>query len=65
MIRNKICQPPSATVVREGFFTTQPALRTGQGLSLNNNIISKSHRGEIKVETKEGEFAEFTIILPA
>ncbi|MEO8766346.1 MAG: sensor histidine kinase [Ginsengibacter sp.] len=32
------------------------------GLSLSYDII-KSHGGELKVETKEGEFAEFIIIL--
>ena len=36
---------------------------TGLGLSLSYDII-KAHGGEIKVETKEGEFAEFIIYLP-
>jgi signal transduction histidine kinase len=36
---------------------------TGLGLSLSYDII-KAHRGEIKVETKEGEGAEFVIKLP-
>ena len=26
--------------------------------------ITKAHAGELKVETKEGEFAEFIILLP-
>jgi signal transduction histidine kinase len=34
------------------------------GLSLSYDII-KAHRGELKVNTKEGEFAEFTLLLPA
>jgi signal transduction histidine kinase len=43
---------------------TEPAsLGTDLGLSLSYDII-KAHGGEIKVETKEGEFAEFIIILP-
>jgi two-component system NtrC family sensor kinase len=47
------------------FFTTKPTGQgTGLGLSLSYDIISKIHRGELKVETKEGEFAEFSIILP-
>ena len=37
---------------------------TGLGLSLSYDII-KAHSGEIKVETKEDESAEFIIRLPA
>jgi light-regulated signal transduction histidine kinase (bacteriophytochrome) len=33
------------------------------GLDICHDII-KVHNGEIKVETKEGEFAEFIILLP-
>ncbi|HEV8283794.1 MAG TPA: ATP-binding protein [Chitinophagaceae bacterium] len=47
------------------FFTTKPTGQgTGLGLSLSYDIITKSHGGELKVETKEGEFAEFFIRLP-
>ena len=47
------------------FFTTKPTGQgTGLGLSLSYDII-KAHGGEIKVETKEGEGAEFIIQLPA
>ncbi|NEU09758.1 tetratricopeptide repeat protein [Flavihumibacter sp. R14] len=54
-VLDKIFQP---------FFTTKPAgLGTGLGLSLSYDII-KAHGGELNVETKEGEFAEFTIQLP-
>lgn len=54
-IRNKILQP---------FYTTKPAgAGTGLGLSLSYDII-KAHRGELQVETKEGEYAAFKIILP-
>jgi signal transduction histidine kinase len=53
-IINKIFQP---------FFTTKPTGQgTGLGLSLSYDII-KAHGGEIKVETKEGEGADFIIIL--
>ncbi len=46
------------------FFTTKPTGQgTGLGLSLSYDII-KAHGGELKVETKEGEGAEFIIILP-
>ncbi len=47
------------------FFTTKPTGQgTGLGLSLSYDIIIKAHGGEIKVETKEGEGAEFIIQLP-
>ena len=54
-VLNKIFQP---------FFTTKPTGQgTGLGLSLSYDII-KAHNGEINVETKEEEFAEFVILLP-
>ena len=46
------------------FLTTKPTGQgTGLGLSLSYDII-KAHGGEIKVDTKEGEGAEFVIMLP-
>jgi signal transduction histidine kinase len=46
------------------FFTTKPAGQgTGLGLSLSYDIV-KSHGGELKVETKEGEGSTFVILLP-
>jgi signal transduction histidine kinase len=45
------------------FFTTKPTGQgTGLGLSLSYDII-KAHSGEIKVEAKEGEGAEFVVQL--
>jgi two-component system, NtrC family, sensor kinase len=46
------------------FFTTKPTGKgAGLGLSLSYDIL-KAHGGQIKVETKEGEFTEFVIQLP-
>jgi signal transduction histidine kinase len=46
------------------FFTTKPTGQgTGLGLSLCYDII-RAHHGEIRVETREGEGAEFTVQLP-
>jgi light-regulated signal transduction histidine kinase (bacteriophytochrome) len=54
-IVDKIFQP---------FFTTKPTGQgTGLGLSLSYDIV-KAHGGEIKAETKEGEFTAFVIQLP-
>jgi signal transduction histidine kinase len=54
-VLDKIFQP---------FFTTKPTGQgTGLGLSLSYDIV-KAHGGELKVGTKEGEFAEFIIQLP-
>jgi signal transduction histidine kinase/ligand-binding sensor domain-containing protein len=55
-IKDKIMQP---------FFTTKPTGEgTGLGLSLSYDMVVKGHGGNINVETKEGEYTEFTIALP-
>ena len=47
------------------FFTTKPAgAGTGLGLSMSYDIITQEHKGEVHVNTKEGEFAEFIITIP-
>jgi signal transduction histidine kinase len=56
-VLDKIFQP---------FFTTKPAGQgTGLGLSLSYDIVTKTHGGEFKVETKEGEGTVFIVSLPA
>ncbi|GAA4424964.1 hypothetical protein GCM10023188_05410 [Pontibacter saemangeumensis] len=55
-VRAKIFQP---------FFTTKPSGQgTGLGLSLSYDIITKGHGGELRVESREGEYTEFIIQLP-
>ncbi|GAA4424961.1 hypothetical protein GCM10023188_05400 [Pontibacter saemangeumensis] len=55
-VKHKIFQP---------FFTTKPAGQgTGLGLSLSYDIITKGHGGEMQVESREGEYSEFSIRLP-
>jgi two-component system, NtrC family, sensor kinase len=55
-VKDKIFQP---------FFTTKPPGQgTGLGLSLSYDII-KAHGGEIRVETSEGEFTEFIVLIPS
>jgi signal transduction histidine kinase len=47
------------------FFTTKPAgSGTGLGLSISLDIIVNDHRGELKADSVEGEYAEFVITLP-
>jgi two-component system, NtrC family, sensor kinase len=55
-IIDKIFQP---------FFTTKPAGQgTGLGLSLSYDIVTKEHNGQVRVDSREGEYAEFIIELP-
>lgn len=56
-ILDKIFQP---------FFTTKPTGKgTGLGLSLSYDIVTKGHQGICRVETREGEYTEFIVDLPA
>jgi two-component system NtrC family sensor kinase len=55
-IRDKLFQP---------FFTTKPTGEgTGLGLSISYDIVTQEHGGMITVDSKVGEFTEFTIRLP-
>jgi two-component system, NtrC family, sensor kinase len=55
-IKDKLFQP---------FFTTKPTGEgTGLGLSITYDIVTKAHGGSIAVDSKVGEYSEFTIRLP-
>ncbi len=55
-VREKIFEP---------FFTTKPPGEgTGLGLSLTYDIVVQQHRGQIDVQSKEGEFTEVIVTLP-
>jgi len=55
-ILNKIFEP---------FFTTKPSGKgTGLGLSMSYEIVTKSHGGNLKVETEQGKGTTFIITLP-
>ena len=55
-IRDKLFQP---------FVTTKPTGEgTGLGLSIAWDIVTQQHGGVIAVDSREGEFTEFTIRLP-
>jgi len=54
-ILDKIFQP---------FFTTKPTGEgTGLGLSLSYDIVTKMHNGDLKVESEEGKYTEFVIVI--
>ncbi|HYX06842.1 MAG TPA: ATP-binding protein, partial [Bacteroidales bacterium] len=47
------------------FYTTKPAGEgTGLGLSTSYEIITKVHKGKMEVESKKGEFTEFSFTIP-
>jgi len=55
-IKDKLFQP---------FFTTKPTGEgTGLGLSISYDIVTQQHGGTITVDSRVGEFTEFTIRLP-
>jgi PAS domain S-box-containing protein len=55
-LRDKLFQP---------FFTTKPTGEgTGLGLSISYDIVTQEHGGTITVDSRVGEFTEFTIRLP-
>ena len=55
-IKDKLFQP---------FFTTKPTGEgTGLGLSISYDIVTHEHGGSITVDSRVGEFTEFTVRLP-
>ena len=55
-IKEKVFQP---------FFTTKPTGEgTGLGLSMSYEIITKGHKGEIKIQSEIGQGTEFIITIP-
>jgi two-component system NtrC family sensor kinase len=57
--------PKVVDKIFQPFFTTKPTGQgTGLGLSLSYDIV-KSLGGEIRVDTKEGEYTEFVVLIPA
>jgi signal transduction histidine kinase len=55
-IKDKLFQP---------FFTTKPTGEgTGLGLSISYDIVTQQHGGTITVDSRPGEFTEFTVRLP-
>ena len=55
-IRDRLFQP---------FFTTKPTGEgTGLGLSITYTIVTQQHGGSIAVDSRVGEYSEFTILLP-
>jgi signal transduction histidine kinase len=55
-IKDKLFQP---------FFTTKPTGEgTGLGLSISYDIVTQQHGGTITVDSRVGEYTEFTVRLP-
>jgi signal transduction histidine kinase/HAMP domain-containing protein len=63
---NGIGVPPEVqTKLFTPFFTTKPTGEgTGLGLSISYDIVVQQHGGSITVDSRPGEFTEFTVRLP-
>ena len=57
-------KPEEMALIFQPFYTTKPEVKgTGLGLSVSYGIV-ESHGGEIRVESRPGEGATFTVVLP-
>jgi signal transduction histidine kinase len=57
--------PEVRTKLFTPFFTTKPTGEgTGLGLSISYDIVVQQHGGTITVDSRPGEFTEFTLCLP-
>jgi signal transduction histidine kinase/HAMP domain-containing protein len=63
---NGVGIPPEARDrLFQPFFTTKPTGEgTGLGLSISYDIVTQQHGGTISVDSKVGEYTEFTVRLP-
>jgi len=58
-------RPRLKTNCFQPFFTTKPTGEgTGLGLSISYDIVTQQHGGTITVDSRVGEFTEFTVRLP-
>ncbi len=57
-------QPEKMEMIFQPFYTTKPEVKgTGLGLSVSYGIVN-NHNGEIRVDSRPGEGATFTVVLP-
>ena len=57
-------RPEDMDAIFEPFYTTKPAVKgTGLGLPVSHGIV-RSHGGEIQVQSRLGQGATFTVLLP-